>query len=183
MMLPFIQRALRTGEIIESKEVEYFSVVYTETESNLSKPFASTDINRFLALLDHCSGNDDSVNVDSLRVVFGESPDWADLTDETSLLFRMLTSPLLRRFPDTSGDDRIDKDYLALFGLLHCTGNPTDKAFALYRIILKCGLVKRPWISATTRNWTVVFEKLCKLSSYNIVYFTHHYTELVPITD
>ena len=65
-VLPLVRRALYTGEIIEQKEMEYFSLVYADTERELIYPFVNTDFNRFLTLLDHCSGKEDFVNMESL---------------------------------------------------------------------------------------------------------------------
>ena len=119
--------------------------------------------------------------MESMRLVFN-TQEWADLNDEDSLLYKSLTSMHFRKFE--FGDDRIDKDAVALFGLLYCEGDSRDKALALFHIIMKGGLVNHRKISSTTSNWAPVFEKLCKHSVYNIVYFTHYYVEnAVPLSE
>ena len=173
-----------TGEAKYMEETEYFPPIYVETEKRLAKPFASIHIDRFLALLDHCSGDKNYVNIESLRVSFVSCPEWDDLADDESLLYKSLNSPIFRfNSSEKSEGDRIDKDYLTLFGLLHCVGGPVDKANAFYRIISPKGLIRQIETSATTRRWSEIFEKLCKLSFFNIVYFTHNYTESVPLAN
>ena len=117
------------------EQTEYFPPLYAETESKLIKPFTNTHIKRFLALLDHCCGDNNYATIESLRVCFASCPEWDDLADDQSLMYKFLDSPLFQFNSTELEKDRIDKDSLALFGLLHCVGEPVDKAHALKRII------------------------------------------------
>ena len=105
-----MKTATYTGEVLEIKDMEYFSAEYIETEKKLVSPFANTNINRFLALLDHCCGDKDYVDMETLRLVFEPSSmEWINLCNLESILYKALNSHLFKRFPNDRDDDRIDK--------------------------------------------------------------------------
>ena len=77
----------------------------------------------------------DDLNTVTLRQLaysFEEDELWADLTDVTSVLFRLITQPELR---DDEYSDRFNVHKLVILGLMLCGGEYDLKARVLYDVL------------------------------------------------
>ena len=95
---------------------------------------------------------------------------WADLSDPESSLSKMLLSPSFKNAKSGQTEEQIDKDYLILFGLLHCidSKSPFDKSVGLYEVLQDGGLEKHERISAGDKDFKPTFYKLCSFATSDI---------------
>lgn len=56
---------------------------------------------------------------------------------------------------------QIDCDFLKVFGLLHCGGQPKDKATHFFAILQEGGVTKHQFISATDKDLEPIWNKVC----------------------
>ena len=81
------------------------------------------------------AGGNGYVTIESLKEEF-TSPAWEGLNNKDSILVKILLSSAFKNY--TKGiyhEDHICADTLKLFGILHCQGNPKDKAEAWYDLL------------------------------------------------
>ena len=98
----------------------------------LSLPFCRTMVNRFFAKVEKADkecGEYGFVTFEALRQELSSSA-WAGLWTPTSTLYRLLSSEMFR-----SEEGFIETEALKVFGLLHCHGDPMDKAKHFYCLL------------------------------------------------
>jgi hypothetical protein len=119
---------------------------------DLNKPYASNRIEGLENSLPFCrsliipfcnhirkaekmAGGNGYVTIEYLKEEF-TSPAWEDLNNKNSVLVKILLSSAFKN--NTKGiyqEDHICADTFKLFGILHCQGNPKDKAEAWYDLL------------------------------------------------
>ena len=65
-------------------------------------------------------------------------------------------------------DGKLDILTLQVFGLLHCSGQLSDKADVFYNMLQEGGYQKHPSISSGDKDIPIVFQKMCDLSTKDI---------------
>ena len=100
-----------------------------------------------LKIAEQQSGGEGFVTVEDLKTELNTDA-WEDLGDESTVLYRFLTSSIFKNKTKKQKDDQIDVENLGLFALLHCPGNPQDKAEYLYSVIRHGNTENHPFIAA-----------------------------------
>lgn len=86
----------------------------------------------------------------------------------------MLLSDAFKNPKKGHSDEQIDKDYLMLYGILHCADKkiPTEKAKGLYNVLQEGGMEVHNNISATDKDMEPTFAKICALVTIDIFNFS-----------
>jgi hypothetical protein len=114
------------------------------------------------------AGGDGYVTIDSLKEEFA-SPAWESLNNRDSILVRILLSSAFKNNDKgITHEDHICADTLKLFGILHCQGNPKDKAEEFYNLLQEGGKAQHPKISANDKDLKPVFQKMCDFVTRDI---------------
>lgn len=161
------------NEVINGKVV---AVVVT-VDADLDAPSASNPLQEFeyslpfcrsafLTFYDHvvkaekACGGEGFVTLDALAKEF-TSQAWSGLADDESIVSQVLLSSAFK--DETKGQTaaQIDKNFLILFGILHCQGTPKDKAEKWYGILQEGGKSVHPKISANDKDMVPVVKKMC----------------------
>ena len=62
------------------------------------------------------------MTIEDLKMEF-KTDAWEDLDDESTTLYRFMTSTIFKNEAKKLKDEQVDVETLALFALLHCPGN------------------------------------------------------------
>lgn len=100
---------------------------------------------------------------------------WAGLENEDSVICKVLLSDAFKNPKNGQSDGQIDKDYLMLYGILHCADRkiPTEKAKGLYDVLQEGGMTVHENISATDKDMKPAFSKLCSFVTTDIFNFSN----------
>jgi len=72
-----------------------------------------------------------------------------------------LQSNIFKNPEKNQAADQIDLDFLILFGILHCQGQPADKAEQFYNVLQEGGKTAHDFIAASDKDLGPVFKKMC----------------------
>lgn len=137
----------------------------------LSLPFARILIKSFLEKVNEaekqCGEDGGFVTIEALKAELS-SPAWASLSEPDSNLYKFLTSGVFKNEAKGHSAEQIDTDYLRMFGLLHCGGQPKDKAVVLYGLLQEGGVDSHEFISAQDKDLNPVFEKICGMACWEM---------------
>ena len=100
---------------------------------------------------------------------------WAGLDDENSELAKLLLSDAFKDPSKGQSAEQIDKDFLMMFGLLHCVDNakhPMEKAKGFYEVLQEGGFERHKQISAGDKDFKPAFLKMCNLVTAELFEFS-----------
>jgi hypothetical protein len=136
----------------------------------LGLPFCRSLIKTFV---DHvrdaekAAGGQGFVTVATLSEQF-TSPAWNALLEQDSKLVRVLQSDAFKDPKKNQTLTQIDMDYLILFGIIHCQGNPTDKAEQWFDVLQEGGREAHEMITSNDKDFEPVFMKMCEFVTKDI---------------
>ena len=156
-----------TGKDLPAPSLMGVTDVYQRFE--LSLPFSRILIKSFLEKVDEAEKQcgEGYVTIEALKAELS-SPAWLPLSEPDSSLYKFLTSGVFKNEAKGHTPEQIDTDYLRIFGLLHCGGQPKDKAVALYAVLQEGGVDSHEFISAQDKDLNPVFDKICAMCCWEM---------------
>lgn len=136
----------------------------------LQLPFYRCLITRFFEKVENAEkacGNDGYVTLDALSTELTTDA-WNGLSAPDSMLAKFLTSSVFNK----GSPDKINSEYLRIFGILHCAGSKSERAVRFFNILQEGGLEVHEHITAGDKDTAPVFEKMCGLATWEIFAFT-----------
>jgi len=129
-------------------------------------PFSRTHIKAFVDKLNEAMKQGDRLTISDIKRVF-TTPAWSEaLKDDNSTLCHVLRHKVFK--DEGMEQNELNPSYLTVFAILHCVGNPSDKATAFYNVLQDGGLALHKYISANDKDFAPVFKRMCGMVTYEL---------------